>query len=325
MLNYLLLYLRLACRRLTLLRVALGLGSELRPTFTSSLAGYFCLLAFVVSMSGCNEVPVAQDLNQAQAHAVIAALADSGIESTAQRGKGSKGLYSVELSANDYARAILVLRDAGLPDEVRPSVTELLSSDSLLPPGREIEMLKIDRAVAGEIEELLDSHPSVVSARAVVRSASLSDNKLPPSVSIVITVREAIAEDQIKELVRQVASGVAPENISVVVENERPRAAAKSNETVKLSSFLFFWKVPQTEIFGLNMAVFAMVLVIAIIAAGLGFASGTARAGNSNSNQPYTPGDLSRSALPSGPSVTSSRLRLSEMRGDDGSSEEPGA
>ncbi len=281
-----------------------------------------CPLIFAAFLLGCNEVPVAQDLNQAQAHAVIAALADSGIESTAQRGKGSKGTYAVELSSNDYARAIQVLRDAGLPGEVRPSVAELLSSDSLLPPGREIEMLKIDRAVAGEIEELLVSHPSVVSARAVVRSASLIDNNLPPSVSLVVTVREAIAEDQLKELVRQIASGVTAENISIVLENARPKTTTKANEAPRLVAFLFFWKVPQSEIFGLNMAVFGMVLVIGIIAAGLGFASGTARAGNSNGGQPYSPGDLSRSALPGGPSVTSSRLRLSEMRDDSGAAED---
>lgn len=279
----------------------------------------------VLLLIGCNEVPVAQDLTQGQAHAVVAALADNGIESSADRAKGSKGLYSVNLSSNEYARAIQVLRDLGLPGEVRPTVAQLMSSDGLLPPGREMEMLKIDRAVAGEIEELLASHPAIVSARAVVRSASLSDSSQPPTVSLVVTVRSALAEDQIKSLVRQVAAGVAPENISIVVENARAKTSTKGVlSEQKLSSFLFFWRVPQSDVLGLTVAVFALVIGIGLVAAILGFASGTARA-TANTTNSFPGADLSRTALPGGPSVTSSRLRLSELRsnGEGSSSEEP--
>lgn len=279
----------------------------------------------VLLLIGCNEVPVAQDLTQGQAHAVVAALADNGIESSADRAKGSKGLYAVNLSSNEYARAIQILRDLGLPGEVRPTVAQLMSSDGLLPPGREMEMLKIDRAVAGEIEELLASHPAIVSARAVVRSASLSDSSQPPTVSLVVTVRSALAEDQIKSLVRQVAAGVAPENISIAVENARAKTSTKGALTEqKLSSFLFFWRVPQSDVLGLTVAVFALVIGIGLVAAILGFASGTARA-TANAANSFPGADLSRTALPGGPSVTSSRLRLSELRnnGEGSSSEEP--
>lgn len=279
------------------------------------------LLAVVlVVLVGCNEIPVIQDLSQAQAHQVIAALADHGIESRAERGKGSKASFSVELSSGEYARAIQILRDEGLPGEVRPSVNELLSSDGLLPPGRDVELMKLDRAVAGEIEELLSAHPAIATARAVVRSAAVQEQGIPPSVSIVLTTREAISEDQVRALVRQVAPGVSPESISIVLENVRPKAVRTGGGlegAQPLSPFLFFWRVPQSDVLALNLAVFGLVLFFGLVAAGLGFASGTARANNAGDGQSYGGMDAGRTALPAGPSVTGSRLRLSELRGDN--------
>jgi|GEM_PF-2247180 len=310
-----------------------------------------CAVFLSVLFAGCNEVAVVQEITQSQSHAVIATLADNGVEATAERAKGSKPIYSVMLSPNDYARAIQILRDANLPGEVRPSVAQLLAPEGLLPAGREIEMLRLDRAVAGEIEELLASHPAVVSARAVVRSASLPQGfglpqafgqqdstqiiKLAPSVSLIVTVREAIAEEQIKNLVRQIAVGVLPENISIVLESARVNSVLTQSSTgtagtagkniqPRLSSFLFFWKVPQSDALGLTLAVFSLVILMAVIAAVVGFASGTARA---SATFGYGSGDLSRTALPgssnlssaarastSDSAVTGSRLRLTEQR-----------
>ncbi len=131
------------------------------------------LLLSSALLCGCNTVAVQDELTQEQATEIVAALSSQGVSAFAQRETGGRGRYRVEVKRGAYSDAIQILHERGLPSESRATFSELIAPRGLVPDSREIEALRLDRALAAELEEALENNPAVASARVVVRVSSV--------------------------------------------------------------------------------------------------------------------------------------------------------
>ena len=231
------------------------------------LAGLFLL---VLVVCGCGSVPVAQDLSQKQAQEIVAVLNANGIGAEAHRQTGAGAKYRVEVEHGFYQRAVATLYEQGLPSEERPSFSEIIAQRGLIPNSREVEALRLDRALGAEVEEAISQIPAVSSVRTVVRQHALAYQQPAeaPGVSVVIALRpgSTLAEDEISELVRRMVPGVSPDRVLVASYSARQERVPNgevggilsneggSPELLTLTGFLWFWHVPDNEYTGLALA-----------------------------------------------------------------------
>ncbi|WKZ57184.1 MAG: hypothetical protein QY326_00550 [Bdellovibrionota bacterium] len=221
----------------------------------------------VLGSLGCSERPVAEDLDQQQANELVAFLHDRGVVAYAERGVGGKARYRVDVPSSSYGEAISLMQQQGLPSEPKASFAELTTSGGFLPPSRDIEALRLDRARAVEVVEMLENHPAVAEARAVVRSDSQKDNKA--SVSVVLKTRPGVLlnRDDITRVVQASIPEVQADQIQVIASEVVP---GPQGTGVTLVPFLS-WRVPEADYVGLALTLVGCMCIIAVVGAVLGY------------------------------------------------------
>lgn len=227
----------------------------------------------VLLLVGCGSSPVADDLSQRDANRIVAALRGKGVDSSTEKERGSRGRYTVVVSSADFAKAATFLAELGLPEERQASFSELVASSGFLPSSREVEALRLDRALAAEMEELLRGHPAIAEAHVVVRYHSLSEGGVS-TISAVVQKRagSTVAPDDVRVLVSRALPNVRHEDIVVAVADQRVSTPADEgqvevgHETVP---FLVYWRVPPSEYNGLASLLIGLLLFVACLA-GLG-------------------------------------------------------
>jgi len=223
-------------------------------------------------VAGCDSSPVAHDIAQRDANEIVAILRDHGIEGKTEKGRGSRGRYSVKVPSSRFGDSVSLLSKLGLPAERRASFAELLAPSGILPASQEVEDLRLDRAMASEVEDLLDGVAGVASVNVVIRSHSRSGGD-PASVSVVIQ-REgsvSVSESNLRQIVERAVPGVRAENV-LLVTTEAPARVGEgwaSTSSEALVPFLMFWRVPGSEYSGLA-ALFGGLLFLVAALAGVG-------------------------------------------------------
>ncbi|MEY4669392.1 MAG: hypothetical protein RL518_2091 [Pseudomonadota bacterium] len=197
-------------------------------------------------MTGCGSSPVADDLGQREANKLVAVLGEHGIQAHVEKGRGSKGRYSVLVPSGDFGGAVALLTKFGLPAERGASFEELMAPSGILPPSQDVEDLRMDRAIAAEVEELLLGHAAISTASVIVRSHAVPVGA-EGSVSIVVQVKKGARFDQekLREVVSRAVPGAKPSAISFTVSEQLFGEGGAGEEP--LVPFLKFWKVPVSE------------------------------------------------------------------------------
>lgn len=232
-------------------------------------------------VAGCSRSPVADDLAQRDANEIVAVLREHGIEATVEKQKGGKGRYSVQVSAQEFGESASLLASLGLPEERKPGFSDLVNSGGILPSSREVEALRLDRAAAAELEELLKGMPSVSSASVVVRSHGLPSG-VAPSVSAVVQTKtgSSVAVEEVKLLLARTVPGLNASEIvlsvaeQTVVATGKARVASGATSSDETIPFLIFWKVPREQYAGLATLVVSLLIVVSAIAGLVGYVLG---------------------------------------------------
>lgn len=231
---------------------------------------------------GCAEVPIAEDVNQSQATEIVAVLIEHGIAAESAKTAGGHGKYSVHVKRELYPHAITILHERGLPSPQEPSFAETIASKGFLPNSREIESLRVDRAMAAEIEEALRQHPGVSGVKVVVRRATAADG-IKAGVSVIIQEKEgfSVNKEDVVQVVVKAVPGIAAEDVFVSSVKGAPinrvtgveGALQSEGRTIKvpLSPFLGFWNVPESDLPGLSLTLLVGILVIGGLGAFLGY------------------------------------------------------
>jgi type III secretory pathway lipoprotein EscJ len=245
-------------------------------------AALICGLALLIC--SCNEVSVARDIDQRQALEIVALLNSYGIGAEAAKDRGG---FSVNVKKSVYVQATTLMKDHKLPGEARMSFRELMTQQSLIPSTRDVEAVRLDHALAVELEDLLEKMDAVAAAKAVVR-VNFRGESSPAGVSIVVQLRagHSVTAEEIGKLVHGVTPGVPKDNITVSVTTAAAPPAPGTEVgklwqegksiSVPLVSFLF-WRVPEgslTEMVATFMAVVGLAIMVGMLG---GYALGTYR------------------------------------------------
>lgn len=240
------------------------------------------LMIIVALLGGCDGTPIAQDLDQRQATEIVAVLHEQGISAFAEKESSGKGRYHVEVRRGDYSQAITLLHERNLPGERRASFSELVSQSGLIPNSRELDALKVDRALATEVEEMLQNHPDIAVARAIVRLNFLRDQQ-EPAVSLVIQERSgrSVRKDEVLSVVGRIVPGVKPEAVNILIAAAADRELTSVTEgarnlegkvvRIPLTPFLYFWRVPEDEYAQIAGVLVGFLAIVGLVGAFLGY------------------------------------------------------
>ncbi len=255
-------------------------------------ARWLCVLC-LFALVACERVPVAQDLSQKQANTIVAFLAGQGIPAQAEKQTGGKSAFRVLVKSDLYGRSISLMNERGLPGDQRPSFDELIQQKGLIPDSRAMEQLRINRALALQVEEILSLHPGVRDVRVAVHRIQ-KDEEDASRVSVMLTTdpkgKAPILSD-LRSLVLKTVPGITEEDISIVMEKPAEQklpagvGGVYQDESgvlrVPLVPFLVFWHVPESEYISFVFLFCGLFVVILLVAISFGYWFGRWRQGES--------------------------------------------
>lgn len=270
-------------------------------------------LMVALLLSGCGDATLRDSLTQEQANEVVAALVERGIRAEVTRESG-KGKYRVGIKRGNYSEAVTILNQLRLPSEPRSTFSELIASRGLMPDPRELEALRLDRALAAELEEALESIPAVAQARAVIRLNSVQNSADSGKGAAVLVTRKAgteLREEDLRPILARSLPGLDASQVVVQFYEAGLYAAGESVTAgglsegvertasgivrkVPLTEFLWIWRVPEDEYN--SLAGWLMLGIIGVFLLGLSIGSLLTSA----RMNPRDPSASSRGASPKG-------------------------
>ena len=241
----------------------------------------FALIGFI-SLSACRNVPIAEDLGQSEANQIIALLAESGIYAYAERDSTGKPKYNVKVDSSFYIPAKTILVEKSLPKSDRATFVELVEARGLLPSSREMESLRLDHALALELEEALNSHPGVNRAKVIVRSRSVADAE-KRAVSVIIEERgdRNLDQNEIINIISNSLPEIARESIALSVNKahlsegtfQSQGAINKDGKVlnIPLTHFVFNWRVPESDYNAMVVVLILCFLFVSLVGGLVGY------------------------------------------------------
>lgn len=282
-----------------------------------------CCLAATLTV-GCGSTPVADDVAQREANEIVAVLSKNNIQAQLVKGRGAKGRYSVVVQEGDFPTAAEVLSRLGLPADKRPSFQELTGGNGIIPPSREVEALRLDKAIASELEDIFRARSDVASASVLVRMHSREANERP-TVTVVVQSSGASPLDvaEIREISRRSIPGIQVDDVYVSVAQAVSPLDRSAVPQVSLVPFLGFWKVPAEDHTGLVVLVVFLVGLSGVLAGLAGYIVGQFnwlnKQGMASVSRYLRGGGLGGGALVQGNS--SAKSRQAKTQGGDGEEE----
>ncbi|EJN03659.1 type III secretion inner membrane ring lipoprotein SctJ [Phyllobacterium sp. YR531] len=231
-----------------------------------------CLIVatMCLALQACKE-DLYTNLEEREANAMVAALLQKGIP--AGRVLQKNGKLSVTVDEDQFAQAVTILNEAGLPKTQFATMGSVFKQEGLVASPVQ-ERAQMIYALSEELSRTVSEIDGVVSARVHVvlpDNDPLQRNAVPASASVFIRHEPKLDINtlipQIKTLVANGIAGLTYEKVSVipVVATASPTASTST----ELTSFLGIWMLPASAakakwIFG--------ILLIAVL--GLGGALG---------------------------------------------------
>ena len=212
-------------------------------------AAYVLTLWLVLTLAtGCGTSPVADDIGQREANKLVAVLGEHGIQATTEKARGGKGKYSVLVSSGDFAQAAALLTKLGLPAERGASFADLMVPSGILPASADVENMRMDRAIAAEVEQLLLGYDGVSAVSVVVRSHAVPAGA-STSVSVVAQTKPGGSFDpeKAREVVARAVPGVKASEISFSLAQAQHGGVQGDAGNDPLVPFLKYWRVPVSQ------------------------------------------------------------------------------
>lgn len=203
----------------------------LEPHSGSRAARTGIAFAAVVALAGCTQ-EVAAGLDEPEANRAVATLVRTGLD--AKREPEGAGSFRVVVPSGEASRALVALADEGLPHPKTVGVLEAVGKNQLVPT-IESERAGLAVGLAGELDRTFMRLDGVVVARThlvLPGDAPLREKKERGSASVLLSYSTAtppIAETDVKRVVSAAVSGLAPDDVTVVLVPRAARAPAASS------------------------------------------------------------------------------------------------
>jgi type III secretory pathway lipoprotein EscJ len=238
------------------------------------------LLLFLAGfLFGCDRQQLLEGLSQAQATEVVSFLSQNGISAKLKKEDSSKSVptYSVDVKDTQYSIAVVLIDQNNFPRKEEPTFTDTISQKGILPNSREMELLRVDRAKAAEIEETIKVDPRIEMVRVIVKSTP------NPSVSALIRKKNNthIVPDDFLPLLTKLVPGATAESTSVMVLDSDPMLKLNGVEgianhkgikiSVPLVPFLGLFMIPDGDSSALSLILLGLILTVAVLSGFVGY------------------------------------------------------
>jgi type III secretory pathway lipoprotein EscJ len=138
----------------------------------------------------------------------------------------------------------------GLPADKKASFQELTASNGIIPPSREVEALRLDRATAAELEDLLRARSEVAAVSVMVRMRAVEAGGRP-SAMVVIQQRAGskLGANEIVDIAARAVPGIQRDDILVSLSPSLSggQGVGGGAESDQMVPFLGVWRVPSSE------------------------------------------------------------------------------
>jgi len=214
------------------------LSAKDSPTFRRLRFALVAVLS-AVSLTACSKVDLMTGLEEGDAVDMIVLLRQNGI--SAQKlgvGTGQDVLWSVSVGPRDASNAFLVLAENDQPRPSPKGFADFFGKSKLIPTETEERAIFL-QAQAGELEQTLESMPSVIDARVHISIPQhdalreLVEGTPPPQPTAAIFVKHwapkpdtpnesKITRSDVQTLVAGSIERLAPEQVQVVLKSVSP-------------------------------------------------------------------------------------------------------
>ncbi|ASJ70502.1 type III secretion system inner membrane ring lipoprotein SctJ [Granulosicoccus antarcticus] len=232
-------------------------------------------VSLIASLAACSEQSLYSGLSEQEANQMVATLSVAGLEASKQKLKGNE--FSVSTSPDDFASAVQLLQDNGLPLQKFDTLGEVFAKEGFVSSPLE-ERARLNYALSQEIASTLSSMDGVILARvhlAVPPKNDLSDKATPSSASVFVKHRAGVDlsgnVSQIKALVVNGIENLPYENVTVVLFESSgtyvPPVVSASASSMPLANPQQMSLLPiyLTSSSAGIVALLAMLLVIALV------------------------------------------------------------
>lgn len=227
-------------------------------------------LAFL-AVAGC-KVSLYADLDQEEANEILACLVGNGI--SADKTPGTENKWSLAVEKADVARAVDILKNAGLPREKFATMGELFQKQGLVSSPLE-ERARYIYSLGQQISEALSKIDGVLVARTLIvlpDNDPLGERLLPSSASVFIKYQQDTDVEssipQIKKLVINSVEGLTYEKVSVILFPAAESPADNRAETDRVWGV----RVAPGSAGLLRVLLYGMAALVLLALAGVGFA-----------------------------------------------------
>ncbi len=189
----------------------------------SRRSGALWLVAWTCAASTACSVPIAQNLDEADANQAVVVLERASVGATKERDPEREGRFQVSVSRQESSTAIALLARENLPPRSSPGVLEALGESSVV-PSRLAEHAKWSAGVAGDLERSLRGIDGVLSARVHLGvppgdRLDPDESEPKPTAAVLLRYRGAappVASAEVQRLVGGAVPGLAPDQVNVV-------------------------------------------------------------------------------------------------------------
>lgn len=232
------------------------------------------LAAVVLSaLAACgSNVTLYSSASEGEANELLSVLLDAGIH--AEKISGKEGV-AVSVDGSQVARALDILRSRGLPRERFDGMGQIFRKEGLVSSPLE-ERARYIYALSQELTNTLSQMDGVLAARVHVvlpERGEIGEAATPSTAAVFIKHRIGYSFDALKPQIRQLVThsipGLTEDRVSIVLVSAQPGTSVDRETPVQVS--LLGFQVAQTSAGGLGVLLGVLVLLILVLAGGLGY------------------------------------------------------
>jgi len=217
-------------------------------------------------------VPLAGNLDDAEANRVFVALERANIDPTREPDPNAEGRWRVDVARDDIARATAVLLDEALPRHSPAGVLDVMAKGALV-PSETAERAQLLAGVAGELQRSLESIHGVFQARVhlsipadAARDVARDATPVRGTAAVLLEHRGAtapISADAVQRLVAGGVAGLLPTDVAVVLVSRAEPPNPSPSDLARLGPI----RVARTSMRLLQAALAALIGLVAVLAA----------------------------------------------------------
>jgi|GEM_PF-4987562 len=206
------------------------------------------IFVLIISLVSCDKKDLVDTLSQKQAVNIVNSLNQNNITAQVVKSNISRKGYNYKVVVDDknYLNSIAILDDLNILNNKSLEFGELTRTKSFSTNNKNIDAIKLDRALSIEIEELLSDFEDIISTQVVVRS-NLINKKNKPKITIhFLTNKDFVlseVETELRKIVNNSLPEVKDEDIYMFssVKNQISKTTIKESPLVKF----LVWEVPE--------------------------------------------------------------------------------